>query len=414
LSANRTTSVSGTISGLGSVIVNGTRYETIGASIVDADSTNAIRTPPGLGMTVTIEPSTSSASAAATIRIQSGLKGFVSAMDATTKTLNVAGLLVSTDTGTFIVTTAGTAGNFNSLQNGQFAEVHGLPQADGTFKATRIEIKLTPSASDRVQLVGVVTKLDTTNTLFSLGNGSNSVTITYAGTVVPAGLANGAVISVHTAATSNASQYAATSLYLRSTNASTYAQYSNSYAGTSGVSNEINELYGVVSGKTLTATGCTLQVQGVPTAVSSVSLCASIQDGDYVQVKGILTNGSIAAHQIEFRTAGSDRTLGGYQDDVNDADHDGLKYSRLLTSTPGSVASVSGYSPENSSTYEIYGTLSNCSASICTLTANGVAYTADMGTALWEQGMVTSGWVEAKGYTTGNATFKVIKIEAKY
>jgi hypothetical protein len=96
--------------------------------------------------------------------------------------------------------------------------------------------------------------------------------------------------------------------------------------------------------------------------------------------------------------------LNGYSDDADDSDHDGLKYNRLLTSNDISPVSRS---------YEIYGTLSNCSASTCTLTSNGTAFTADLSTAVWEHGAVTSGLVEAKGYMTSATTFKATKVEAK-
>ncbi len=401
--------VAGTISGLGSVIVNGVRYETIGASVIDADDSHTISTPLGLGMTVSIDPLTSSATTAGTIYIQTGIKGGTSAVDTTAKTLNVAGLPVTTDSATFIVTSAGQAGSFADLADNLNVEVYGLPQTDGTFKATRIEIEATAQV---VQLVGTVSNLNTTNKTFTLGSGSNTVTIAYSGITVPTGIANGSVVSVHTATTATASQYTATSMYLRSTNVSTFTQYAANYSGTSGVRNEANELYGMVSNLTGTppyTNGCSMQVQGVPTTLRSATLCASLQNGDYVEVKGLLTDGTLAAYRLEFKTAGGDRSLNGYSDDENDSDGDEFKYRRQYNMTSGSY-----YSSDSRSSYEIYGTLSACSGSTCTLTSNGSVLTADVSTAFWEHGQVSSGFVEAKGYMTTANTFKVTKIEAKY
>ncbi len=401
--------VAGTISGLGSVIVNGVRYETIGASVIDADDSHTISTPLGLGMTVSIDPLTSSATTAGTIYIQTGIKGGTSAVDTTAKTLNVAGLPVTTDSATFIVTSAGQAGSFADLADNLNVEVYGLPQTDGTFKATRIEIEATAQV---VQLVGAVSNLNTTNKTFTLGSGSNTVTIAYSGITVPTGIANGSVVSVHTATTATASQYTATSMYLRSTNVSTFTQYAANYGGTSGVRNEANELYGMVSNLTGTppyTNGCSMQVQGVPTTLRSATLCASLQNGDYVEVKGLLTDGTLAAYRLEFKTAGGDRSLNGYSDDENDSDGDEFKYRRQYNMTSGSY-----YSSDSRSSYEIYGTLSACSGSTCTLTSNGSVLTADVSTAFWEHGQVSSGFVEAKGYMTTANTFKVTKIEAKY
>ena len=402
--------VAGTISGLGSVIVNGVRYETIGASVIDADDSHTISTPLGLGMTVSIDPLTSSATTAGTIYIQTGIKGGTSAVDTTAKTLNVAGLPVTTDSATFIVTSAGQAGSFADLADNLNVEVYGLPQTDGTFKATRIEIEATAQV---VQLVGTVSNLNTTNKTFTLGSGSNTVTIAYSGITVPTGIANGSVVSVHTATTATASQYTATSMYLRSTNVSTFTQYAANYGGTSGVRNEANELYGMVSNLTGTppyTNGCSMQVQGVPTTLRSATLCASLQNGDYVEVKGLLTDGTLAAYRLEFKTAGGDRSLNGYSDDENDSDRDEFKYRRQYNTT----TSGSYYSSDSRSSYEIYGTLSACSVNSCTLTSNGSVLTADVSTAYWEHGQVTSGFVEAKGYMTTANTFKVTKIEAKH
>ena len=403
--------VAGTISGLGSVIVNGVRYETIGASVIDADDSHTISTPLGLGMTVSIDPLTSSATTAGTIYIQTGIKGGTSAVDTTAKTLNVAGLPVTTDSATFIVTSAGQAGSFADLADNLNVEVYGLPQTDGTFKATRIEIEATAQV---VQLVGTVSNLNTTNKTFTLGSGSNTVTIAYSGITVPTGIANGSVVSVHTATTATASQYTATNMYLRSTNVSTFTQYAANYSGTSGVRNEANELYGMVSNLTGTppyTNGCSMQVQGVPTILRSATLCASLQNGDYVEVKGLLTDGTLAAYRLEFKTAGGDRSLNNYFDDENDdRERDEFKYRRQYNSqTSGSY-----YSSDSRSSYEIYGTLSACSGSTCTLTSNGSVLTADVSTAFWEHGQVSSGFVEAKGYMTTANTFKVTKIEAKY
>jgi len=411
--ATKTPTVAGTISGLGSIILNGVRYETIGASLVDADDGTTISSPMGMGMTVTVDPSTTGSTVAGTIHIQTGIKGNTSLVNTSTSTLNVAGLPVITDSSTFIVNSAtSTSGSFASLlANNQNVEVYGLPQSDGTFKATRIEILAT---APMVQLVGTVFGLNTANSTFTLGGNGSTVTVTYSSASAPTGLANGAVVSVHTSTSATAANYTATSLYLRSTNTSTFTQYATNYSGTSGISNETNELYGMVSNLALTSSGCSLQVQGVSSTLSSATLCNALQNGDYVELKGQFLNGQLTAHRVEFKTSGGDRSLASYQDDSQDSDHDQLKYSRRLSTTTSSSSSSS--STESSSSYEIYGTLSNCSsatANNCTLTSNGVAYTADLSSAFWEHGMVTSGWVEAKGYMATNSTFKVTKIESK-
>lgn len=406
-SSNTATSpaqVSGTISGLGSIIVNGVRYETIGASVVDADDGHSINTPLGMGMTVSIDPQSTNATTAAYIRIETGIQGLTAAIDVNAKTLTVAGLPVSTDASTFIVTTANVPASFTALANGQTAEVYGLPQSDGSFKATRIEIQ---SSSRNVELLGVVSHLNVSNQTFTLGSGNHQVTIAYSAVTPPAGLANGAVVSVHTADTVTSNRYAATSLHLRSSDVTNFAQYASSYRGTSGVDNETNELYGMVSEFTANtnSSGCRMQVQGVPVTLANANLCGALRNGDYVEAKGLLLNGALTAYRVEFKTAGEDRTIDGYQDDDHDSDHDGFKYHRQLTPSNAGNTGLGSY--------EVYGTLACTTGSACTLTVNGTRWIADLSTAYWEHGQVSSGFVEAKGYMGTGNTFKVIKIESK-
>jgi len=402
--------VAGLVSGLGSVVVNGVRYETIGANVVDSDDKGSINLPIGIGMIVSLEPSSANSAAASSIQIQKGLKGPTGNLNVALKTLTVAGLPIAVDNATLIIRANGAVGSFADLANNS-VEVYGLPQADASFKATRIEVESSPTF---VQLSGVISQLNTTNATFALGSGANIVKVSYGASTPATGLANGVVVSVHTNTLLSASQYAATQIYLRASSTNVFTEYVTKYTGTSGIHNETNELYGMVSGLSSLASGCTLQVQGLPVSVASTTLCNSLQNGDYVEVKGLLNNGSFAAYRIEFRTSGGDRNLSGYSDDDNDDDHDDLKYTRLTSTSTSTGAATPIYTSEKSSTYEIYGNLSNCVASTCTLTSNGVAMTIDISTAIWEHGYVVySGFVEAKGYMTANNIFKVTKIESK-
>ncbi len=408
---SNTLPVAGTVSGLGSIVVNGVRYETIGANVYDADDNHVLNTPLGIGMTVSLETAVNSTSSRANlIHVQSGIQGNAANLNTSLKTLTVAGLPVTTDSSTLIVRSNGTVGSFADLMSGP-VEVYGLPQTDGSFKATRIEIETSPS---NVQLVGVISELNTSNGTFTLGSGNNAVSISYGTSTPSSGLSNGAVVSVRTNTLVNSNQYVATQIYLRAATASVFTQYQTNYTGTSGVRNEANELYGMVSGLSNTTTGCSLQVQGIPVSVTSATLCSSLQNGDYVEAKGLLNNGTLAAYRIEFKTTGSERNLGNYADDENDNDHDDLRYRRIASTTPSNDSSSVNDTSVNTGTYELYGTLSNCSTSTCSFTSNGVVMSIDISTAIWEHGMlINSGFVEAKGYMLSNNVFKALKMESK-
>ncbi len=397
---------SGTISGLGSIIVNGVRYETVGSQVLDADDgSTAITTPLRIGMTVSVEKNGTDSLTlrpiAGKILVQSGIKGVA---NYTGSALTVAGMPVTTDTATILLDTTGAVTSLTAL-NTQSVEVYGLPQADGSFLATLVEAE---TGLLNVQVVGTVQSMDTTAKTLVLGTTAAPITVNYASITPPSDLATGSVIVVKAATSATANTYAASSLQIRSGTASTYTSYASNYSGTTGVHSERNELYGAVSDKTLISnngnvTGCTLKVQGIQVQASSPTLCASITNGTYVEAKGTLNNGVMAATKIEFEGGQSN----GYSDDWNDNDSDGLHHRSLSTlSTPTEL--------QASRSFEMYGSLSCSAVNVdCTLTRGAITYTADMSTARWDEHQpITTGYVEAKGYLTGN-TFKVSKIESK-
>lgn len=400
------TLASGTISGLGSIIVNGVRYETVGSRVLDADDgSTAITTPLRIGMTVSVEQNgtdaVTSRPIAGKILVQSGIKGVASY---TGSTLTVAGMPITTDTSTILLDVNGAVTTL-ALLNNQNVEVYGLPQADGSFLATLVEAE---TGALNVQIVGTLQSIDTTAKTLVLGTAAAPITVNYANITVPNNLSAGAVIVVRTTSNMTANSYAASSLQIRSTTASTYTRYVSDYSGTTRIHNERNELYGAVSDKTLiysgvNVTGCTLKVQGIQVQASSAVLCASITNGTYVEAKGMLSNGVLNATKIEFEGSQSN----GYSDDWHDTDSDGLHHRSLSTLSTATEL-------QSARSFEMYGSLSCSAVNVgCTLTRGAITYTADMSTARWDEHQpITTGYVEAKGYLTGN-TFKVSKIESK-
>ncbi len=392
----------GTISGLGSVIVNGVRYETLGSSVLDADDqTRSIATPLAIGMTVEIEPNgvdaTTQRPIAGKIHLRGGIKGIASVSQGA---LSVSSLPVKTDAATLVLAVDGQITTLEQLQ-GVAVEVYGLPQADGSYQATRIEAK---AQAGSTRLVGAVASVNPTAAMLVLGTSSQPVTVSYAGLGTVAGLVAGAVIAVEVDGASG--HYSATRLRVRSTSTQSYSSEAGQYIGTTRRADERNELYGMISDKATTASACTFKVQGVPVQAISATLCASIADGDYVEAKGRIVNGVLDATRIEFE--GQHRSA-DYSDDSNDSDHDGLRYQRLASPTSNNPANPTS----TSRSFELYGDLS-CAAlnTACTLQSGTVRYSADLSSASWEHDPIVSGFVEAKGYLSGSS-FKVLKIESK-
>ena len=275
----------GTISGLGSIIVNGVRYETVGSQVLDADDdSTAITTPLRIGMTVSVEQngidSVTLRPIAGKIWVQSGIQGVASYAGSA---LTVAGMPITTDTSTILLDTTGALTSLAALNN-QAVEVYGLPQADGSFLATLVEVE---TGATNVQIVGTVQSMDNTAKTLVLGTAAVPITVNYASITPPLGLATGSVIVVKAATSTTANAYTVSSLQIRSGTASTYTSYASNYSGTTRVHNERNELYGAVSEKSLISnggnvTGCTLKVQGIQVQATSAALCASIINGTYV------------------------------------------------------------------------------------------------------------------------------------
>lgn len=111
----------------------------------------------------------------------------------------------------------------------------------------------------------------------------------------------------------------------------------------------------------------------------------------------------LAATKIEFEGSQAN----GYSEDWNDNDSDGLHHRRLSTLSTHTELQASR-------SFEMYASLSCSAVNVgCTLTRGAIVYTADMSSACWDEHQpIISGYVEAKGYLTGN-TFKVSKIESK-
>jgi len=192
-----TSFASGPISGFGSVIVNGVRFDDTNARVSDDDGQAHDRGELRLGMVVEVKAGALSSddrgshAQADDIAFHSELVGPIDAIDVAAKTLTVIGQPV--DIAASTVFDDRLAAGLASLHVGDVVEVYGtFDAASGRYAATRIEPK--PDAT-RFMLRGVVAGLDTTARTFTIGG----QTISYAGldaAQVPGNLANGLLVRV--------------------------------------------------------------------------------------------------------------------------------------------------------------------------------------------------------------------------
>lgn len=106
------------------------------------------------------------------IEVRWRMKGTIDAVDGTNSSLDVVGLRAKVDTSTLIfkVNTDGTetAVAFADLKQGDYIKLAGLPQADDSVLATRIEVK-TPSDATATDFRVLARKLDGTTKTFTYG-----------------------------------------------------------------------------------------------------------------------------------------------------------------------------------------------------------------------------------------------------
>lgn len=175
---------SGPITGFGSVIVNGIRFDDSGATIEAEEGIAVRRADLGLGMIAEVEGGAIGGTAvdptatATRIRIASALVGPVTAHDATTTTLEVLRQpVVVTATTVFAPT---LPNGFASIGANDVLEVHGFYDAAAAkIVATRIERRLLQPLVYKLR--GVIRSLDTTAATFTIGG----ATFSYAAPLAP-------------------------------------------------------------------------------------------------------------------------------------------------------------------------------------------------------------------------------------
>jgi hypothetical protein len=191
----------GAITGFGSVIVNGVRWDDSTATVTDDDGTVQPGSALKLGMVVEINGGAVDHSMgtghALSIAYGSEMQGPISAIDTAAATLTVLGQTIAVTSST--VFDESIAGGLDGLSVGQVVEVYGLFDAAGNrVVATRLEVK---ASATEYRLRGTVASLDPVAKTFMLG----ATLVDYgSATLVPASLANGLQVKVRLQTAQNA------------------------------------------------------------------------------------------------------------------------------------------------------------------------------------------------------------------
>ena len=159
--------VSGAISGFGSVIVNGVRYDTTGTEVRVDDRAGAVAEL-RVGQVVRVEAEVDDRGQARARRIEQEhlLSGTVQSVDAASGAITVAGQVVRIDDDTSFDDSIG--GSLAGIAVGDRIEVHGFAGSDGQARATRLE--RADANETEVEVTGLVAGLDTVARRFSVGS----------------------------------------------------------------------------------------------------------------------------------------------------------------------------------------------------------------------------------------------------
>jgi hypothetical protein len=159
--------ISGAISGFGSVIVNGVRYDTTGTEVRVDDRAGAV-SELRVGQVVRVEAEVDDRGQARARRIEQEhlLSGTVQSVDAASGAIRVAGQVVRIDDDTSFDDSIG--GSLVGVAVGDRIKVHGFAGSDGQARATRLE--RVDANETEVEVTGLVAGLDTTTRRFSVGS----------------------------------------------------------------------------------------------------------------------------------------------------------------------------------------------------------------------------------------------------
>jgi Domain of unknown function (DUF5666) len=270
----------GPITGFGSVIVNGVRFDDSAATISDDDGNALAESQLHLGMQVECEGGPGSDDAhgvAHAIHVHAALLGPVTAVDTTAGTLTVLGQTVTTDAQTAF--DSALANGLASVVVGAVVQVHGqFDTTSQSYLATRIELA---AGANHYRIRGTITAFDATAKTLAIGPTAVSFSTT---TNVPTDLAVGKLVVVRLATTPVGGVWTATAI-----------------ADGQRLMQDHDEahLRGVISAFT---SATQFSVDGTPVDASNAAFPggqAGVVLGATVEIEGQLVNGTVVARQVE-------------------------------------------------------------------------------------------------------------------
>lgn len=285
--------VSGPITGFGSVIVNGLKFDDTLADVL-RDAITISNSNLRLGMTIEVTGTRNAdgiTGSASTIKVFSEMKGPVQSVQAGAGSLSVLGVKVTVDSSTVFE----GAGDLSAVKAGDAVEVYGLRNpSTGDVLATRVEVEPVTANSGPVtiSLSGSISALNTAARTFVL----NGQTVQYGSAMVTGSLASGVKVQVTGSVPSGGGNVTATTVAVQATSSLTEGQ--------------TMEFSGIV---TDFVSRTQFRINALPIDAGSNSLAASeilkLQNGTRCEVKGRVRNGVIVASELECKSSSATATV---------------------------------------------------------------------------------------------------------
>ena len=276
---------SGTVTGFGSVFVNGVEFET-GSAIFDIEDANLSESDLRVGMVVQVEGTVNPDGITGTatgIQYSDDIEGPISAIsenaDFTEKTLTILGQKV-------IISAADTAYDgvtYAAITQGNVIEVSGFYDQNSDLRASYIELK---PATNTVEVKGLITSLSGTNFIIQGVNvNAGAANLSDLST----GLQEGVLVEVKGTYDSGTNTIAATEVDAESNDLSDEAdEVELEGLITRYVSNDDFDINGI-------------EINTVTASAIFTPTAPTLKEGDKVEVKGTLLNGVLIATEVEVR-----------------------------------------------------------------------------------------------------------------
>lgn len=301
-SSSKSTTTQGVITGFGSVFVNGIEYFIGNNTAINVNGDDRPESDLQLGMLVTVQGTVNSdgkIGMANEIKYADLMEGVVTAVAVGsdgTGTLTVMGQTVTLTADTVFDSKVTSITSPDLIQVGNIVEVSGYASNSGEVTATRIEVKAVSQAAGVViEVKGVISNLDTTNSTFTIGG----LTVDYSGLTAAylpsVALSNGLYVEVR-----SATPFDGTGSLI----ASAISLEDDGFKGHEGHEGEGLEVWGLVTadfangqfelnGRTILVDSNTLLVNGTT---------AQLLTGNQVKIETHFdANGNLVADKIEFK-----------------------------------------------------------------------------------------------------------------